>query len=281
MTLFKPQSSAFEETKSWLAKIFNGNAPTISNLDQESIEYLHRISVISRKRDEQILALISANKKQTAEYFDEGQKLENVLQRVNLSVKSMHTNVSSSLAVLSSSAVTLETNDASLASLCVALTDLESDLAKEETTHKYLQKYAQDISDAANSSGLRDKELCAIETETKALSTEAMEHRLEQAERLARQYAEASRHIKSELRDAGVADNIYHGRLARDADAVRTLHERLRPLRSRLAGFFDLPPDARLARAELQAARARLEEVERRLQDSIAAIVVGGHEQDL
>jgi hypothetical protein len=62
---------------------------------------------------------------------------------------------------------------------------------------------------------------------------------------------------------------------------VKALHERLRPLRARLAAYLQLPPDARLARAELHAARGRLEEVEHRLQDSIAAIVVGSHEQDL
>lgn len=270
-----------DEVQAWLSMLYKGNAPKISHLDQDSIRYLHHISVLSRRREDQAKILISQAKRQTTEFLEEGKRTERILQKCNLDLKSLNQPVSSSLAVLSSSSVILGTPDASLASLSVAVTDLDSRLAKEESTHAYLQNALEAVSTASKESNNRLQELLAVQLELKSCSSEAAEHSLEQAERRSRQYAEAIRILKADLHDAGVTESIYHGRLVRDSEQVKALHERLRPLRARLAGFFQLPPDPRLARAELQAARARLEDVERRLQDSIAAIVVGSHEPDL
>jgi hypothetical protein len=275
------QNSALAETQSWLTELCKENPPKISHLDQESLQYLHRISIIARKKEDQAQILLSNSRKMTVEFLEEGKRTESILQKCNLNSHTLKQNILSSLALLSCSSVILGTPDASLASLCVAVTDLDSRRAKEENTQKQLQSALEAISIAAEDSKARHHELEVTHHELKTISSEAAERNLDQAERLSRQYAEASRLLKVDLHDAGVNDSIYHSRLVKDAEQVKALHERLRPLRARLASYFQLPPDARLARAELQAARGRLEEVEQKLQDSIAAIVVGSNEADL
>ncbi|KAL8575395.1 hypothetical protein ACOMHN_000011 [Nucella lapillus] len=123
-------STKYRKVQSWLENLYAGQPVPKFERNERTIDLLHQLMLKNVTRDRDTQLIIQDLRQRATEYAAEGQRLGNVLGRMNLSAGSLSQSGVMSLRTLSNLAWLLQTRDTTDTSYLLGLTSLQNEADK-------------------------------------------------------------------------------------------------------------------------------------------------------
>ncbi|XP_015765763.1 PREDICTED: HAUS augmin-like complex subunit 1 [Acropora digitifera] len=260
---------------SWLQQVFGEDSIPQFEINNFTLGILEKLANINQEQNKHGEIITKDYIQKCSEYAAEAERLSRITEHIGLPVSCMSQSGRTSLKTLASVALLLATKNCSTSSLLLgiaqqsqALSDaVHANYEEKQLLSRLLSKtkIAQSNSSDLQRSldGLKD--LAASQApKLKKNETETDFVRLK-----CKEYEKTNRELEIYQGKLQLDSSIFHDTLVKKSQDVRTIHEKIKPVKEKLEVYHSLPPDISQARVMVGEAKMQLEMLERQLSLSI------------
>ncbi|NWV34815.1 HAUS1 protein, partial [Grantiella picta] len=186
----------------WLKKIFGLVPIPEYEVNERTVDILHKVMECNEERDKDVALLIEDMNEQAAKYEAEAQYWQDILEEgLGLSVGSLSEEATPAFKYLGESAVALEVEDTSLTSFYCAINDMTSELWETKSKNEEMERKLKTLTKKLTSALMMEKQL---EKDIKKVE-ESQEAENAQAERRSKNLKfleDKSKDLKMRIKDA-------------------------------------------------------------------------------
>ncbi|XP_029957233.1 HAUS augmin-like complex subunit 1 [Salarias fasciatus] len=254
-----------KKVSSWLGAVFGEGSVPQFEMNARTVEILNQLMQSSEASCRDTALLIEDYKQKAAEYHAEGDHLQDILQQsLNLSPASLSVSAARYLSILVESAVVLGVRDTSLSSYFPAINSLTNELLEAEKSNRKLKRELKAVRNKVGDTLSRaDKIKVDLKKTIKLQAEEKVkvdQRQLNMDFMKAKNDELSIRQKKSEAQLAALNmdDSLSHEAIESLSEEVAALHNKINPLREKLASYMDLSPNPCLAKVKLEEAKRQL-----------------------
>uniref|UniRef100_A0A672GYX4 HAUS augmin-like complex, subunit 1 n=1 Tax=Salarias fasciatus TaxID=181472 RepID=A0A672GYX4_SALFA len=223
-----------KKVSSWLGAVFGEGSVPQFEMNARTVEILNQLMQSSEASCRDTALLIEDYKQKAAEYHAEGDHLQDILQQsLNLSPASLSVSAARYLSILVESAVVLGVRDTSLSSYFPAINSLTNELLEAEKSNRKLKRELKavrnKVGDTLKKNLLDLKKTIKLQAEEKV---KVDQRQLNMDFMKAKNDELSIRQKKSEVLSSEFIP----------LQEVAALHNKINPLREKLASYMDLSP---------------------------------------
>ncbi|KAK2550291.1 HAUS augmin-like complex subunit 1 [Acropora cervicornis] len=215
---------------SWLQQVFGEDSIPQFEINNFTLGILEKLANINQEQNKHGEIITKDYIQKCSEYAAEAERLSRITEHIGLPVSCMSQSGRTSLKTLASVALLLATKNCSTSRSLDGLKDLAASQAPK---------------------------LKKNETETDFVRLKCKE------------YEKTNRELEIYQGKLQLDSSIFHDTLVKKSQDVRTIHEKIKPVKEKLEVYHSLPPDISQARVMVGEAKMQLEMLERQLSVSI------------
>jgi len=267
----------------WLKEMLGPDDVPPFEVNSQTVDALYELAHASRQREVDVQLLTEDALELTAHYHHEADKLEDVLSTIGLSVDKLPPPARTNLMCLSSLALTLDTEDTSLASFYLSLQDLEDELQDVTKQREERQASLSSLLEKTRAAVARLNKLSKTLEEYQSSAEQrkqAVVERMSEVRYLQGKTAEAQatmQKLKEEISSSGVSTEITHSALIKLNAEWKAWHEKTGPLLESLKKYHQLPPDVTLAKIKIDDAKREVARLNQQISDALSRMNIAYH----
>jgi hypothetical protein len=268
--------------RSWLSSLFGSDDVPSFEVNETTISALYEVAKMSVERQKEQKALTELLRVQTNEYRAETKRIMRVMTALGISDGHAAAigPVKKFAEILAEVAQLLDVDDPDIANLSIALADVQmktSRIPLDDFTMKRKEEEEKTLRlQALQELHQHEKVLITSEAEVKKNVGYAsqVKSKIEFVARKQNEYAESASKKKRELQKSGVSSEVEHEALVTMKAELTAMQQRLEPMRAKLNGYQQLPPNLELAKLKVAEAQKELDELTQKLTEGISALHV-------
>ncbi|CAL1527376.1 unnamed protein product [Lymnaea stagnalis] len=267
------------EVNVWLEEILGEGLVPEFELNTKTITQLYQIVLVTRCKDKTIQQVVDDLQQKTDEYNVEAERLSGILHRLNLTNNNLSQAGVSSLRTLAKLGVSLDIKDASDTCYLLAIQDLDNQLEQvrqeRQIEAKHLEQLIAKHHQAILKCNALEKALDAIKQKV-AQEKPVCEIRKEIAFCLGKieEYQKDISNKEMKLAKTKVDKDVFHESLVKNSDKLKSLQDKLAPLKAELQTYSSLPPNLTESTIITEQLKEELARLEKEILESIEVSIL-------
>ncbi|NXS32223.1 HAUS1 protein, partial [Pomatostomus ruficeps] len=233
----------------WLKKIYVDVPIPKYEVNERTVDILHKVMKCNVERDRDLSWLIEDMKVQATKYEAEAEYWQDILgESLGLSVDSLSKEATTDFSDMVESAMALEVKDTSLISFYCAINEMTSELFQTKSINEEMEVVLKTLTKNLPSALMLLKEL---EEDMKKLkeSQEAENAKAKSRSKNFKFLKYKSKDLKIKIREAekkliatGLDQSLMYETLVKISEELAALHKEIKPLKKEVKSYHDLPP---------------------------------------
>ncbi|XP_059165085.1 HAUS augmin-like complex subunit 1 [Physella acuta] len=264
-----------QEVGIWLEDLFADEVIPEFELNVKTIQQLHDILLFNKKQDKMTQLVVDDLQQKADEYNAESERLCKILCRLNLSQNNLSQSGLNSLRSLAKLGTLLDIKDASDTCYFLALQHLDMELEqvgqKKQSEADLLQQVTAKSQAALLKCSALKKTLDGIK-QNASQEQPVNDKRKNDTVFLhskAKNYGKDITKLQTQLAKSRTDKSIFHEALVKKSEFLKSLQDKLAPLRAELESYSSLPPDLSETKIKVEQQRRELAKLEKQVSECI------------
>ncbi|BFY97382.1 hypothetical protein BsWGS_00422 [Bradybaena similaris] len=264
-----------DEVYAWLEDLFGDEPIPDFELTEATVQYLHQLMLTSRKNDHYVRLIVDELEQKTNEYYAEAQRLSSVLSKLHMVPNCLSQAGVNSVRSLAKLGTLLDIRDPSISCYLLSLQDLDDRLEQITEQRRQESQHLKQLATKTHSATLKCNDLQMSLDNMKAKDVEnqaTYEKRKAKCTFLFKKiknYGKDLSKLQMKLKESGANESIFHENLVKKYEMLKSLQDKLAPMRAELQTYSSLPPDLSEVKIKIEQQKKELAELEKQVAESI------------